>query len=622
MKKYLLLLMAISISLAIVGCVSPDEPLGPEIPNVENITITPEQMTIDAEGGEFSVDIQTQYEYQAVSNVDWIEIKGSINRTQSRTLYFVVKPNDTTSPREGNIIVSCDDYNLSAILTILQEAGEDKSIPLNEIWYTATEKVTPYKTDVFGATIVSNEWDETTSKGVITFDGNVTSIGDWAFNKCSSLTSVTIPDSVTSIGSYALYGCTSLTSITIPNSVTEIESCAFSECSSLKVFYGKFASADNRCLIVDGVLTSFAPAGLTEYSIPDSVTSIGECAFAECFDLTSVTIPNSVTSIGSYAFSRCSLTSITIPDSVTSFGNLAFSECLCMTSFYGKFASEDNCCLIVDGVLYSFAVSCDLTEYTIPNGVTEIGKKAFYSGYFLTNVTIPDSVTLIENSAFFNCISLTSVTIPDSVTSIRNAAFRKCRSLTSVTIGNSVTSIGDSVFSECSNLASVTIGNNVSSIGKNAFNSCSSLTSITIPNSVASIGGYAFSSCSSLTSVTISNSITSIEEYTFRGCSSLTSFTIPDNVTSIGKEAFSGCSSLTSITIPYGVTSIRQEAFNKCSSLMYVYCKPTTPPKGGSNMFNSNASGRKIYVPTASVETYKSASYWIDYKSSIFGYDF
>ncbi|MBQ2026634.1 MAG: leucine-rich repeat domain-containing protein, partial [Alistipes sp.] len=228
----------------------------------------------------------------------------------------------------------------------------------NEIWYTATEKVEPYKNDGFGANIVSNEWDETTSKGVITFDANVTSIGVWAFSRCS-LTSITIPDSVTSIGDYAFYGCSSLTNITIPDSITSIGGSAFSECSSLKVFYGKLASADNRCLIVDGVLTSFAPAGLTEYSIPDSVTSIGECAFAECIDLTSVTIPNSVTSIGSYAFSRCSLTSITIPDSVTSFGNLAFSECLNMTSFYGKFASEDNCCLIVDGVLYSFAVSCD-----------------------------------------------------------------------------------------------------------------------------------------------------------------------------------------------------------------------------------------------------------------------
>ena len=174
----------------------------------------------------------------------------------------------------------------------------------NEIWYTATEKVEPYKNDRFGANIVSNEWDETTSKGVITFDANVTSIGDWAFSRCS-LTSITIPDSVTSIGIYAFEGCSSLTSVTIPDSVTSIGVCAFSGCSSLKAFYGKFASADNRCLIVDGVLTSFAPVGLTEYSIPGSVTSIGECAFAGCIDLTSVTIPNSVTSIGSRAFSRC-----------------------------------------------------------------------------------------------------------------------------------------------------------------------------------------------------------------------------------------------------------------------------------------------------------------------------
>ena len=77
----------------------------------------------------------------------------------------------------------------------------------NEIWYTATKKVTPYAYYIFGANIVSNVWDKSTGKGVITFDGDVTSIGDWAFNNCESLTSITIPESVTLIGDWAFYGC-------------------------------------------------------------------------------------------------------------------------------------------------------------------------------------------------------------------------------------------------------------------------------------------------------------------------------------------------------------------------------------------------------------------------------
>ena len=164
---------------------------------------------------------------------------------------------------------------------------------------------------------------------------------------------------------------------------------------------------------------------------------------------------------------------------------------------------------------------------------------------------------------------------------------------------DAVTMIGGYAFLDRTSLASITIPDSVTSIGYNAFSGCSSLTSITIPDSVTSIGDHAFSSCSSLTSVTIGSGVTSIGEWAFYGCSSLTSVTIPDSVTSIGVYAFSDCSSLTS-----------------------VYCEPTTPPSGGSGMFLTNASGRKIYVPTESVDAYKAAMYWHDYADYIEGYDF
>ena len=162
----------------------------------------------------------------------------------------------------------------------------------------------------------------------------------------------------------------------------------------------------------------------------------------------------------------------------------------------------------------------------------------------------------------------------------------------------------------------------ITTIGNEAFYRCSSLTSVTIGNGITSIGEYAFYGCS-LTSVTIPDSVTSIGNEAFYGCSSLTSATIGDSVTSIGNEAFNYCTHLTSATIGDSVTSIGNEAFNYCTRLTSVYCKATTPPAlGGTNVFDDNRSGRKIYVPTGSVNAYKSATRWNEYASAIVGYNF
>ena len=442
----------------------------------------------------------------------------------------------------------------------------------NEIWYTngsTTEATTPYKTDVFGANIASNTYDAEKECWVITFDDNVTTIGDWAFSYCSSLTSVTIPDSVITTGHMAFSYCSSLTSVTITDSVTKIGTCAFLGCSSL-----------------------------TNITIPDSVTTIGDEAFYGCSSLTSVAIPDSVTTIGNSAFTHCSsLESVTIPDSVTSIGSRVFRNCT--------------------GNLF---VNCN-----IPSASLALSNGPFDSSKF-TSVTIGDSVTTIGDYAFYKCSSLTSLTIGDSVTTIGKEAFYDCTGelIVKCNIPSASYLPNGSAYGAFygGKFTSVTIGDSVTTIGSYAFQHCSSLANITISDSVTSIGNYAFWGCKSLTSVTIPDSVTKIGYMTFAWCSSLISVTIPNGVTTIGDDAFEDCSSLESVTIPDSVTNIGRRAFYKCSSLTSVYCKATTPPVASSLYetwiaFDNNASGRKIYVPAGSVEAYKTAPGWSEYASYI-----
>ena len=328
---------------------------------------------------------------------------------------------------------------------------------------------------------------------------NVTSIGDYAFEGCTGLTSIDIPDGVTSIGIAAFNNCKGLTSVTIPNSVTSIGNNAFNNCKGLT----SIDIPNSVTIIGEG---AFSWSNLTSVTIGNGVTSIGVFAFSGCSNLTSVTIGNGVTSIGGSAFDGCtSLTSIDIPNSVTSIGGWAFNGCSSLTSITvnsenSKYDSRNNCNAIIEKSTNTLIAGCKNT--IIPTSVTSIGLGAFSGCSSLTSIDIPNSVTSIGDYAFRDCKGLTSVTIGNSVTSIGRCAFYGCSGLTSIDISNSVTSIGKYAFYECSSLTSVTIGSGVTSIGENAFNGCSSLTSIDIPNSVTSIGGSALANCEALEVVT------------------------------------------------------------------------------------------------------------------------
>ena len=251
---------------------------------------------------------------------------------------------------------------------------------------------------------------------------DVTSIGDYAFSDCDSLTSITIPDSVTSIGVGAFSYCYSLTNITIPDSVTSIGDYAFYVCSSLE-----------------------------SITIPDSITTIGDSAFDFCKNLKKISIGKSVTSIGG---------------TVTGVGDEAFRGCLSLESIMvdvnNAYYSSDAYGVLFDKnktILIRYPAGNARTEYFVPDSVITIDDYAFEYCANLESITMPDSVISIGYAAFTDCSSLISITIPDSLTIIRNMTFRYCTNLESIIIPNSITSIGPNAFTYCSNLESITILN-------------------------------------------------------------------------------------------------------------------------------------------------------------------
>ena len=471
------------------------------------------------------------------------------------------------------------------------------------------------------------------SEDGVLFNKTKTTIVSYPAGKTA--TTYEIPTTVTSIGNGAFAGCSNLTSVNIPANVTSIGEAAFMSCINL-----------------------------TSVTIPSTVTSIGRGAFQYCTNLASVTVYAPSCSLGSNAF-----------DGYTSALKIyVFNE---RVNYYKNAENWDLYKSLITGLNGGY---CGATGHetdvmwlltgTSPNYTLTIwgtGEMRDYTGAFyenqpwnsfknqITTVTIESNVTTIGMSAFYNCTNLTSVTLPASVTSIGNEAFLECSSMESISIPASVTSIGYDAFGGCTKMESFnvaegnanyasadgvlfnkdkttliqypvgkeanpyTIPSTVTAIGEKAFIGCATLASVTIPANVTSIGNYAFSGCTSLASVTIPAGVTSIGAYTFSVCTSLASVTFAAGsaLTSIGYNAFYNCTNLGSVTIPASVTTIGNSAFFYCTSLASVIVLATTPPALGSGAFGYNADDRKIYVPSASVGTYKNATNWITYKDDI-----
>ncbi len=535
-------------------------------------------------------------------------------------------------------------FKLALFLTILMSMFGLEAFALIEVQQLNSDGVTIYYVinDEETAAAVKTTGDLYDDIAVSSYSGNikipssisymgktfpVTSIREKAFREASGLISVSIPNSVTNIGDGAFRG-SGLTTLTIPSSVTSIGNDIVIGCENLTsiVIDANNTTYDSRnnCNAIIESKTNQLIAGCKTTTIANSVTSIGEYAFAGITSITSLSIPASVNSIGKGAFSGCiGLTSVSFPSSVTSIGSEAFTGCT------------------------------NLATIEIPSSVTSIGFDAFGGTAWLDNFTSPGIIYAGNVLYKFNgqMLSNTNLDIEAGTVGIAGGAFYNCKGLKTLTIPSSVKCIEEGAFDACRNLTTVTIQDGLEKIGKTAFFNCNSLTSVNIPSSVKSIGGGAFIYCNPQLKINISDLSAwcniqfedAIMNRTTFVCywddfrypdegedvvnnaalclngSDITDLTIPSGITSICAYTFAGIGSITSVTIPNSVTSIGKFAFD-CQNLTKVVSLITNPfdiaedDYGNYCAFgwdyNPIYSQGTLYVPTGTITLYQAKNGW------------
>ena len=207
---------------------------------------------------------------------------------------------------------------------------------------------------------------------------------------------------------------------------------------------------------------------------------------------------------------------------------------------------------------------------TVPEGVTEIGEKAFFGCRELRRVSLPDVVTDIGSWAFFGCEQLAHIDLPQGVTRIRSRTFQYCWSLASLSLPKTVTSIEDEAFCGCYGLRQMELPPQVTAIGPRAFAHCLALKSVILPAGVKHIDAEAFAGCTALTAVTIPEGIASIGSNAFCGCASLKSVAVPDSVRELGRYAFADCTGLERAAVSDSVQAFHETFFGCTNLAVYV----------------------------------------------------
>lgn len=444
----------------------------------------------------------------------------------------------------------------------------------------------------------------------------------------SHLRSILLPDHVKRIGYGALHGCYNLEEVIMPNTVRSIDNDAFNGCSSLEYI------ALSEGLESIGNESFKGCSRLKKITLPRNLDEIGDRAFAGS-GLQRVSLPAGLEILGAAAFEDTPITQLSIPASTRinndDLGEMEYLEYIEVERGSRYYISEDGVLYDRNGGVLLLSPMTRKGTFVVPDGVEVIARRAF-KGSAITGIDLPESLLQLGDYAFAKS-HLTAVALPQRLSALPTGAFSDCRQLSRVVLPADMTIIGESAFENCSNLTEVDLPAGVAVLLPKTFKHCSHLTRITFPEALSGIGKEAFEGCA-LTAINLPQDVATLGERVFKNCKGLTAVVLPDACATVSKEAFRECSNLTSIdlgqgiqtlgdnalretaitklVLPEGITHLGKKVVEKCKSLTLIECHAVVPPK-----LDGTSNGKvELRVPASSIEAYKKAKHWKDFKSN------